>query len=196
MIAETKIDVSFTTAQFLPGNYHQSSRLDINSKSEGILVYVISSVSSRKLKCDVLLKSIQAIPVELILRKGKWLVISIYWPPSQDSDFFWNSLTIILDHFTKAYYNFLIMGTLIKNLMKKDWDTFLNSNNLVNLVKTNTCSSSSCSDLILTNKKYSFQNTTFLEPGLRSFVIWPTWFWLCLKLLFNRKNPSFSFIEL
>ena len=88
MIAETKIDASFTTAQFLLDNYHQRFRLDINSKSGGILVYVKSSVPSRKLKCDVLLKSIQAIPFELNLRKEKWLVISIYWPPSQDSEFF------------------------------------------------------------------------------------------------------------
>ena len=61
MIPETKIDASFTTAQFLLGNYHQPFRLDINSKSGGILVYVKSLVPSRKLKCDVLLKSIQAI---------------------------------------------------------------------------------------------------------------------------------------
>ena len=40
MIAETKIDASFTIAQFLLDNYHQSFRLDINSKSGGILVYV------------------------------------------------------------------------------------------------------------------------------------------------------------
>ena len=58
MIAETKIDASFTTAQFLLDNYHQPFRLDINSKSGGILVYVKSSVPSRKLKCDVLSKSI------------------------------------------------------------------------------------------------------------------------------------------
>ena len=70
-IAETKIDASFTKAQFLLDNYHQPFRLDINSKSGGILVYVKSSVPSWKLKCDVLLKSIQAIPFELNLRKEK-----------------------------------------------------------------------------------------------------------------------------
>ena len=88
MIAENKIDASFTTEQFLLNNYHQPFRLDINSKSGGILVYIKSSVPSRKLKCDVLLKSIQAIPFELNLRKEKWLVISIYRPPSQDSNYY------------------------------------------------------------------------------------------------------------
>ena len=103
MIAETKIDASFTTAQFLLDNYHHPFRLDINSKSGAILVYVKSLVPSQKLKCDALLKSIQAIPFELNLRKEKWLVISIYQPPSQGSEFFLNSLTIILDHFIKTY---------------------------------------------------------------------------------------------
>ena len=48
---------------------------------------------------------------------------------------------------------------------------FLNSNNLVNLVKTNTCfkGSSSCIDLILTNRKYSFKNTTSYETGLSDY---------------------------
>ena len=45
MIRETKIDVSYTTTQFLLDNYHQLFRLDINSKAGDILVYVKSSVS-------------------------------------------------------------------------------------------------------------------------------------------------------
>ena len=97
MIAETKIDASFTTGQFLLDNFHQSFRLDIKSTCGGILVYVKSSVPSRKLKCDVLLKSIPVIPFELDLRKEKWLVISIYRPPSRTKNF--SLLTIILDHF-------------------------------------------------------------------------------------------------
>ena len=109
----------------------------------------------RKLKCGVLLKSIQAIPFELNLRKEKWLVISIYRPPSQDSEFFLNSLTIILDHFAKAYDNYLIMGDFNLEPHDKRLGYFLNSNNLVNLVKTNTCFKDSgfCIDLILTNRE-------------------------------------------
>ena len=60
----------------------------------------------RKLKCGVLLKSVQAVPFELNLRKELWVVISIYRFPSQDCKFFFNSLTIILSHFTKTYDNY------------------------------------------------------------------------------------------
>ena len=58
IIAETKIDTSFTKAQFLPDNYHPLFRLYINNKYGDILPYVKSSIPSRKLKCDILLKSI------------------------------------------------------------------------------------------------------------------------------------------
>ena len=73
LLQKPKIDASFTIAQFLLENYRQSFRLDISSKSGGILVYVKSSVASWKLKCDILLKSIQAMPSELNLRKEEWL---------------------------------------------------------------------------------------------------------------------------
>ena len=111
-------------------------------------------------------------------------MVSIYRPPSQDSEFFLNSLTILLDYFTKTYDNYLIMGDFNLEPHYKRLRYFLNSNNLVNLVKTNTCfkGSGSCIDLILTNRKYSFKNTTSYETGLSDHH--------------HRKNPSFSFIEI
>ena len=91
----------------------------------------------------------------------------IYQCPSQDSEFFLNSLTIILDHFTKTYDNYLIMGNFNLEPHDKRLGYFLNSNNLVNRVKTNTCfkGSGSCTDLILTNRKHSLKNTTSYETG-------------------------------
>ena len=43
-IAKTKIDESFSTAQFLLVGYHSPYRLDKSPKSGGILVYVKSSI--------------------------------------------------------------------------------------------------------------------------------------------------------
>ena len=78
------------------------------------------------------------------------------------------SLTIILDHFTKTYDNYLIMGDFNLEPHEKRLGYFVNSNNLVNLVKTNTCckGSGSCIDIIFTNRKYSFKNTTSMKLGL------------------------------
>ena len=66
---------------------------------------------------------------------------------------------------------------------------FLNSNNLVNLVKTNTCfkGSGSCIDLILTNRKYSFKNTTSYETGLsdhHNMIL------TMFKTTFQQKEPK------
>ena len=71
-----------------------------------------------------------------------------------------------MDHFTKTYDNYLRDFNL--EPQDKRLGYFLNSNNLVNLVKTKTCfkGSGSCIDLILTNRKYSFKNTTSYEIGL------------------------------
>ena len=81
----------------------------------------------------------------------------MYRPPSQESEFFLNSLTFILDHFTKAYDNYLIMEDFNLEPHDKRLGYFSNSNNLLNLMKINTWlkGSGSCIDLILTNRKYS-----------------------------------------
>ena len=67
---------------------------------------------------------------------------------------------------------------------------FLNSNNLVNLVNANTCfkGSGSCTDPILTNRKYSFKNITSYETVLSDHHH------LILTMLnttFQQKEPKF-----
>ena len=44
----------------------------------------------------------------------------------------------------------------------------VNNENIINLVKTNTCfkGKGTCIDLILTNSKYSFKNTSFTDTSL------------------------------
>ena len=114
-----------------------------------------------------LCKSIQAVPFETNLRKEKWLVISIYRPPSQNSEFFLNSLTSIINHFTKLFDNCIIIGDF--NLEPSDiiLKHFLDSNRLLNLIKGHTCfkGKGSLIDLILINRKFSFKNTQSVETG-------------------------------
>ena len=162
------MDGSFPTAQFEIKGYYSSFRLYITNKNGGLLVYIKSSIPSRKLSCDDICNSIQAIPFEINLRKEKWLVISIYRPPSQDSVFFLNSLTKIIDVFADKYDNYLIMGDFNLESGNTILTNFLDSNNLTNLIKTNTCfkGKGSSIDLVLTNRKYSFKNTSSYETGL------------------------------
>ena len=95
-------------------------------------------------------------------------VISIYWPPSQISLFSLNSLTNIIDPFTKPFDNYIIIGDFNLESSNKALKYFLDSNALHNLVKGHTCSKgkSSLVDLILTNRKFSFKNSQLFETGL------------------------------
>ena len=43
-VAETKIDASFSSAQFFLEQYHSPYRLDISRKSGGLLVYVKATI--------------------------------------------------------------------------------------------------------------------------------------------------------
>ena len=132
IITEAKTDASFPSFP----SYHSPYRLDKNRKSGGILVYVKSSIPSRHLSCENLCYSIQAIPFEINLRKEKWLVISIYCPPSQNSEYFLDNLTKMTDYFADTYDNCLIMGDFNIERSDPSLKAFLNSNNLYNLIKS------------------------------------------------------------
>ena len=66
---------------------------------------------------------------------------------------------------------------------------FLNEYDLINLIKINTCfkGQGSCIDLILTNQKYSFKNSTSFETGLSDHhhLIYSM-----LKTTFHKEEPK------
>ena len=64
-------------------------------------------------------------------------MISIYRPPSQNSEYFVNSPTKIIDYFANTYDDHLILGDF--NLEQTDSALmgFLDSNSLTNLIKIN-----------------------------------------------------------
>ena len=67
--------------------------------------------------------------------------------------------------------------------------TFLNEHDLINLIKNNTCfkGEGSCIDLILTNRKFSFKNSTSFETGLSDHhhLIYSM-----LKTTFHKEEPQ------
>ena len=198
--AETKLDGSFPTSEFELG-YYSPFRLDIIKQSDGLLVYIRSSISSRQLSYGSICDSIQAIPLEINLRQEKWLMISIYCPPSQDSGFFIHSLTKTIDHFATKYGNHLIMGDFNMESNNPMFNCFFDCNNLINLIKTNTCfkGKGSSIDLILTSRKYSFKYTSSYETGLSDHhhmiytMLKSSFINIEPKLLNYREHKNFSF---
>ena len=91
---------------------------------------------------------------------------SIYCAPSQDSGFLIHYLTEIFDHFATKYDNHLIIGDFNTEPNNRMFKRLLDSNNITNLIKTNTSyfkGKGSSIDLILTNMKYSSSYETRLS---------------------------------
>ena len=151
----------------LPG-YHKPYRLDISDRKGGLLVYIKSHLPSRLLKNFDIPSNIQIIPFELNLRKEKWMFMCIYRPPSQNKQYFLEKLSEIIDHFSSIYDNYIILGDFNMEPSDSILKTFMQSHNLFNLIKSNTCfkGRGSCIDLILTNRKFCFKNSSTFETGL------------------------------
>ena len=123
---------------------------------------------SRLLKNFDVPRNIQIIPFELNLRKEKWMFMCIYRPPSQNKQYFLEKLSEIIDHFSSIYDNYIILGDFNMEPSDSILKTFMQSHNLFNLIKSNTCfkGRGSCIDLILTNRKFCFKNSSTFETGL------------------------------
>ena len=102
-VAETKIDVSFSSVQFFLEGYHSPFRLVISRKSGGLSKFIKATLPSGQLFLPRFQFRIQTLTFELNLRKEKWLVISMYRPPLDPLSRFLESLASIIDFFSSAY---------------------------------------------------------------------------------------------
>ena len=98
--------------------------------------------------------SIQVVPFKINLRKDKWLVISVYRPPSQISEYFLNELEKITGYLSVDYASLFIIGDFNLEPSTGLLKHFMNSNALCNLIKVDTCFKGKGTriDLILTNR--------------------------------------------
>ena len=80
MLSETKLDSTFPSTQFLINGFSVNHRLDRNSKSGGILLYVRDKVIVLPLNRYSLPLHIEILFFELNLRNRKWHVCCSYIP--------------------------------------------------------------------------------------------------------------------
>ena len=158
IFSETKIDNSYPSSQFIINGYKAPFRIDISKHSGGILVYIKEDIIAKPLKCT-LTKDLQIIPIELNLRKQKWILIPVYRPERTHEVTFLNSITKILQKHSKLN-NIIIIGDMNFRSIDMTVRSFIDKFELYNLIKEPTCfkakNNPSCIDWILTNKKYSF----------------------------------------
>ena len=95
-------------------------------------------------------------------------MISIYRPPSQNSEFFINSLTNAIDHFTEIFDIYIIIVDFNLEPSSTTLNPFVESNGLYDLIKGYTCfkGKGSLIDFIVTNRKFSFEKIQLFETGL------------------------------
>ena len=171
-IAETKLDETFPTSQFIIDSYMKPYRYDRNKHGGGLLVYVKVGIPSKHLQVYSFPDDIEVIVVEINLKKQKWLLLCLYRSPSQSQAYFFGEIEKSLDFFSSKFENFMLIGDLNCETDDNTLIDLMDSYNLVNLVKDPTCYKSSrprCIDLILTNRKHSCTNTSTFETGLSDF---------------------------
>ena len=188
-IAETKLDPSFPINQFTSPGFKKPYRFDVNARQGGIMVLVNSNIPSRLINLSYCPNDIQQISIELNFNKHKWLIVSIYKPPTQNEHYFLEKLTILLDHYDKDYENILIIGDFNLEPDLEPVREFMLNHKLDNLIKNPTCFKSSegkCIDLILCNQKFKCKNTGVYETGLSDYHCL---IYSCLKLNFQKLPP-------
>ena len=168
-VAETKLDKSYPMSQFCLAGYKRPYRLDVTDASGGLLVYVNSAIPSRPLSTLSMPIDMQVLLIELNLRHHKWLLISIYRHKSQNLKHFLTNLSLLIEHYSSSYESVVILGDFNATPTNNELVTFMSALSLYSLINTPTCFKSvegSCIDLILTNKKHSFQKTQSFETGV------------------------------
>ena len=133
-IAETKIDGSSSTPQFLLKNFKTPFRLDVSDRSGGLMTYIRADIPSRLLMEYKFPIDIQILPIELNLKKAKWLLLSIYRNPKQDLDYFLNYLAEVILFYSR-YDSILINGDFNVEPDNHELSRFLACNHLHNHVK-------------------------------------------------------------
>ena len=85
VIAEAKLDNSFTTSQILAKGFAGPFRLDRNRNEGGVVIYIRDDVPIRLLLKHVFPSDIGDLYIELNFRKCKWLLLGTYHPPYQEA---------------------------------------------------------------------------------------------------------------
>ena len=159
------------------------------------MIYVRDDIPSEKLTKHKLHENVEAIFVEINLRKNKILLVGTYHSTNVEygttDEVFFKQMTLALDVYSK-YDKFLLAGDFNVNAFDNSelLEDFLDEFHALNLVKEPTCFKShenpSCIDLFITNSYRSFQKTSTVATGLSDFHLMTV---TVLKTTFPKAAP-------
>ena len=172
MIAETKLNETFPTAQFLIEVFKKPFRYDRNEHGGGLLIYVREGIPAKQKTEFKFPNDIECGMVEINLHNKRWLLFGIYRPPSQNEKYFLEQMGKAIDHHSNDFENIVILDDFNDEEKSPTVCNFLDVYNLKNLIKVPTCFKSDnprSIDLILTNRNMCFKHTSTIETVLSDF---------------------------
>ena len=190
LVSETKVDDTFPKEQFKIEGYTRPIRLDRTRHGGGLMILIRNDLPCHELKSHVLPSDVECTFLEMRIRQSKWLIVGGYNPHKENITYFLSNVGRELDRYLPKYENLLILGDWNSAVTEEDMKEFCETYNLVNLIKEPTCYKStenpSSIDIMLTNKKMSFQNSMTVETGLSDFHKMTV---TVLKRYFKKKDP-------
>ena len=172
IITETKLDKSFPSGQFLLHGYSEPFRLDRNQFGGGLLVFIREDIPCSILNIKQL--TIEALFIEINLRKKKWLLCCSYNPHKNLIVAHLREIQVALDVLSSKYENIIIIGDFNSEPKESAMIDFCQPYKMENLINNFTCyknpNKPTCIDLMLTNKPRFFNNSSVVETGTSNFL--------------------------
>ena len=109
LISETNLNDPFPERQFVIDGCHPPYRNDRTDKAGGLLLYVREHIPSRPVNVTFCPK-IEAIVIEVNLKKKKWLLIGTYNPHKSMIKSHLDRISMQFEELHKKYENILIIG--------------------------------------------------------------------------------------
>ena len=147
VVGETKLDKTLPTAQFNIAGFSQPYRHDRNRNGGGVMIFVREELPSRQLIKHKFPNDIEALVIEINIRKTKFLLLGGYRPPSQSQIYFFGVITNALDVYTATYDKLLLAGDFNATKNETVPHDFSYKHNLICIVNNNTCFKNPCIDL-------------------------------------------------
>ena len=114
VITESKLDNTFPEKQFLIPGYKKPFRADRNKDGGGVIIFIREDIP-----CDILLKhsfreNIEAIFIEINLRKNKLLLVGTYHSKGPkygvSDEVYFQQIGLALDVYSSRFDKFLLAG--------------------------------------------------------------------------------------
>ena len=190
VITESKLDDTFPHGQFQIEGFARPIRLDRCRNGGGVIIFVRDDLICNELKPRILYPDLECTFLEMRIRESRWLVVVGYNPHKDKIKTFLDKISKEVDKLVPRYENLLMLGDWNSAVNEGDMAEFCEMYNLENLIEDPTFFKSdenpSSIDIILTNKKASFQNTMTVETGLSDFHKMTV---TVMKKYFKKKEP-------